>query len=111
MVDEREIEQGYANFHRILNRILRAKDVKRLKDHIASHPREAGKLSHILGLSNEMAEIEMHKTIITRSALNDIRDESVEWLKEKGIEPPKLFSTRMSKRRRKGRRWKQAKRK
>ncbi len=103
MVDEREIEQGYANFHRTLNRILRARDIRLLKKHIATHPREAGKLSHLLGLSDEMAEIEMHKTIITRSALKDIWNESRRWLKEHGIEPP---VHKIKKRRRKRSGWK-----
>ena len=71
-MDEREIEQGYANFHRGLNRILRKKDVKAFKAHLAAHPRQAGKLSQCLGLSDELAEIEMFKAISVRSPLKDI---------------------------------------
>lgn len=104
MVDEREIEQGYANFHRALNHILRRKDVRLLKKHIASNPREAGRLSHILGLSDEMAEVEMHRTILRRSALKDMWEASREWLKERGIEPP-IYQKKM-RRRKKGRAWK-----
>ncbi|MDY6970986.1 MAG: hypothetical protein SV775_01515 [Thermodesulfobacteriota bacterium] len=87
-VDEREIEQGYANFHRELNRILRAGDVKVFKTHIASHPRQAGKLSHCLGLNDELAKIEMYRAILVRSALKDLHKETLEWLKERNIEPP-----------------------
>ena len=83
-MDEREIEQGYANFHRRLNRILREKDVKSFKRHVAAHPRQAGKLSQYLGL----AEIEMYKTILVRSPLKDMHEEVRQWLRERGIEPP-----------------------
>ncbi len=44
-MDEREIEQGYADFHRKLNRVLRSRDVKTFKAHIASHPGQARRLS------------------------------------------------------------------
>jgi len=40
-MDELEIEQGYANFHRKLNHILRRKDVKSFKAHVAAHPMQA----------------------------------------------------------------------
>lgn len=63
-MDEREIEQGYANFHRKLNQVLRDTDVKTFKAHVAAHPGQAGKLSHCLGLSDELAEIEMYKAIL-----------------------------------------------
>ncbi len=84
-MDEREIEQGYANFHRRLNRILRKRDVKAFKAHVAAHPGQAGRLSHCLGLSDELAEIEMYKAILVRSALKDIHQEAISWLREKGI--------------------------
>lgn len=87
-MDEREIEQGYANFHRRLNRILREKDVKSFKRHVAAHPRQAGKLSQYLGLSDRLAEIEMYKTILVRSPLKDMHEEVRQWLRERGIEPP-----------------------
>jgi hypothetical protein len=86
-MDELEIEKGYANFHRKLNRVLRQKDVKAFKRHIASHPREAGKLTHCLMLNDELAEIEMYKLILMKSPLKDVREEAVEWLKGRGIEP------------------------
>ena len=81
-MDELEIEQGYANFHRRLNRILRRKDVKGFKAHVAAHPMQAGRLSHCLGLSDELAEIEMYKAILIRSALKDLHHEASEWLKK-----------------------------
>ncbi|MBW2063981.1 MAG: hypothetical protein JRJ03_03500 [Deltaproteobacteria bacterium] len=87
-MDEREFEQGYANFHRGLNRLLRLRDVKAFKAHVARHPAQAGKLSHCLGLSDELAEIEMYKAILVRSALKDLHHVAKAWLKEKGIEPP-----------------------
>ncbi|MBE9574836.1 MAG: hypothetical protein IMF20_06875 [Proteobacteria bacterium] len=40
-MDEVEIEKGYANFHRKLNRILRQKEVKAFKAHVAAHPMQA----------------------------------------------------------------------
>jgi hypothetical protein len=89
MVDELEIERGYAGFHRGLNRVLRKRDVKAFKAHIARHPMQAGKLSHCLGLSDALAEVEMYKAIMIRSALSDLHHEAAEWLKSKGIEPPK----------------------
>lgn len=88
-MDELEIEKGYANFHRKLNRILRQKDVKAFKAHVASHPMQAGRLSHCLGLSDELAEVEMYKAIVVRSALRDLYHEAMEWLKQRGIEPPR----------------------
>lgn len=87
-MDEREIEQGYANFYRKLNRVLRMKDVKGFKSHIARHPGQAGKLSHCLGLSDELAEVEMYKSIMIRAALKDLHHEAAEWLKERDIKPP-----------------------
>jgi len=62
-MDELEVEQGFASFHRSLNRILRLRDVKAFKAHVAAHPLQAGKLSHCLGLSDELAEVEMYKAI------------------------------------------------
>jgi len=87
-MDEVEIEKGYANFHRKLNRILRRKEVKAFKAHVAAHPMQAGTLSHCLGLSDELAEIEMYKAIVVRSALRDLHPEAVDWLKKKGIDFP-----------------------
>lgn len=89
-MDELEIEKGYANFHRKLNHILRHKDVKGFKAHVAAHPMQAGRLSHCLGLSDELAEIEMYKVILVRSALKDLHYEALEWLKKRGIEPPRI---------------------
>ncbi|MFH1624364.1 MAG: hypothetical protein ABID54_04310 [Pseudomonadota bacterium] len=88
-MDEREIEQGYANFHRKLNRILRKRDVRAFKAHVANHPRQAGRLSHCLGLNDELAEVEMYKVILIRSALKDLHEDAGRWLKERGIEPPR----------------------
>ena len=87
-MDEREIEYGYANFHRRLNHILRKSDVKGFKAHIARHPGQAGRLSHCLGLSDALAEVEMYKAILARSALERIHHEAIKWLKDHGIEPP-----------------------
>jgi hypothetical protein len=87
-MDERDIEQGYANFHRALNHILRQRDVKSFKMHVARHPAQAGRLSHCLGLSDELAEVEMYKAILVRSALKDIHPDALRWLKERGIEAP-----------------------
>ena len=88
-MDERDIEQGYANFHRRLNHILRQRDVKAFKAHVARHPAQAGRLSHCLGLSDELAEIEMYKAILARSALKDIHREALTWLSDRGIEAPR----------------------
>jgi len=71
-MDELEIERGYADFHRCLNSVLRKKDVKAFKARIARHPMQAGRLSHCLGLSDELAEVEMFKAILLRSALSDL---------------------------------------
>ena len=87
-MDEREIEQAYANFHRKLNRVLRQKDVKAFKAHVAGHPHQAGRLTHCLGLNDELAEIEMYKAIVVRSALKDLHQEAFEWFKARGIDPP-----------------------
>jgi hypothetical protein len=87
-MDEREFEQGYANFHRRLNQILRAREVKAFKSHVAANPGQAGRLSHCLGLSDELAEIEMYKAILVRAALKDLHQEAVEWLKDRGIDTP-----------------------
>ena len=85
-MDELEIEKGYANFHRKLNRILRQKEVKAFKAHVAAHPMQAGRLSHCLGLSDQLAEVEMYKAIVVRSALRDLHPEALDWLKERGID-------------------------
>jgi hypothetical protein len=100
-MDERELEQGYANFHRKLNQLLRQRDVKQFKAHIARHPGQAGKLSHCLGLSDEFAEIEMHKAILGRSALKDLHQEAQDWLEQRDIELPPISPTRRGQRRRK----------
>jgi hypothetical protein len=99
-MDELEIERGYADFHRGLNRILRKRDVKAFKAHIARHPMQAGRLSHCLGLSDELAEGEMYKAILNRSALHDLHQEAAEWLRRKGIEPPGPKTKRKGGRRR-----------
>ena len=88
MMDEREIEQGYADFHRKLNRVLRKRDVKAFKAQVAAHPRQAGRLSGCLGLSDELAEIEMYRAILLRSPLKDLHGEARDWLTARGITPP-----------------------
>jgi len=94
-MDELEIERGYANFHRRLNRILRRKDVKGFKAYVAAHPMQAGRLSHCLGLSDELAEVEMYRAILARSALKDLRQEALERLKKRGIEHPRPISKKI----------------
>jgi hypothetical protein len=101
-MDEREIEQGYAGFHRTLNRVLRQRDVKKFKRHVAKHPAQAGRLSHCLGLSDELAEVEMYKAILVRSALKDIHPDAQKWLKQRGIEAPKPAPMKKGRGRRKG---------
>ena len=98
-MDEREIETGYANFHRRLNRILRQRDVRQFKAHVAGHPAQAGRLSHCLGLSDELAEVEMFKAILVRSPLKDLHAEARTWLKERGIEPPSPSPAKRGRRR------------
>ncbi|OQX65540.1 MAG: hypothetical protein B5M55_03705 [Desulfococcus sp. 4484_242] len=88
-MDERQIEQGYARFHRDLNRVLREKNVKTFKAFIASHPMQAGRLSRCLGLSDELTEIEMLKAIVLRSALKDMHPQAISRLTELGITPPR----------------------
>ena len=98
-MDERDIEKGFASFHRGLNHVLRQKDVKKFKTHVARHPAQAGKLSHCLGLSDELAEVEMYKAILVRSALKDLHQEASVWLREKGIQPPAPRPGKMGRRR------------
>ena len=93
-MDELEIEKGYANFHRKLNGILRQKDVKSFKAYVASHPMQAGRLSHCLGLSDQLAEVEMYKAILIRSPLRDLHQEALRWLKNRGIDPPSARPTK-----------------
>jgi hypothetical protein len=76
-MDERELEQGYANFHRKLNRILRSRDVRAFKNHIAGNPSQADRLSHCFGLSDELTKVEMFKAILLRSALKDMHREAL----------------------------------
>ena len=99
-MDELEIEKGYATFHRKLNRILRQKDVKAFKAHIATHPMQAGRLSHCLGLNDELAEIEMYKAILVRFPLRDLHPEAIQWLKTRDIEPPRPRSKKRRRERR-----------
>ena len=87
-MDEREIEQGYADFHRKFNHVLRLRNVRAFKKHVAAHSRQAGKLSHCLGLSDELAEVEMYKAVLVRSAFKDMHTEVREWLKSRGVEIP-----------------------
>jgi len=101
-MDELEVEQGFASFHRSLNRILRLRDVKAFKAHVAAHPLQAGKLSHCLGLSDELAEVEMYKAIVIRTPLRDLHDEATRWLKNRGIEPPRPKEKKQGKGRKKG---------
>jgi hypothetical protein len=100
-MDEREVEQGYAGFHRALNHILRRRDVRKFKAHVAKHPAQAGRLSHCLGLSDELAEVEMYKAILVRSALRDIHPDAQKWLKERGLEAPKPSPLKKGRRRKK----------
>jgi len=100
-MDELEVELGYANFHRKLNRILRRKDGKGFKAHVAAHPMQAGRLSHCLGLSDELAEVEMYKAIAVRSALKDLHHEALAWLRKRGIEYPRARSKRVGRGQRK----------
>lgn len=100
-MDELEVERGFANFHRRLNRILRLRDVKAFKAHVATHPMQAGRLSHCLGLSDELAEVEMYKAIVIRAPLQDLHHEAIEWLKNRGIEPPRPRDKRRGKSRKK----------
>lgn len=90
-MDERDIEKGYAGFHRRLNHVLQLRDVKAFKAHVAAHPAQSGKLSHCLGLSDELAEVEMNKAILIRSALRDLHPVALEWLKGKGIAIPSMM--------------------
>ena len=101
-MDEREIEQGYANFHRRLNHILRKQDVKAFKAHVAAHPRQAGRLSHCLGLSDELAEVEMYKAIMVRSPLKELHPKARKWLEEHGAEVPKTQKKKRKARSKKG---------
>ncbi len=87
-MDERDIERGYAGFHRQLNHVLRERDVKKFKAYVARHPNQAGKLSHCLGLSDELAEAEMYKAVLIRPALKDLHPKALKWIKERGIKPP-----------------------
>jgi len=96
-MDELEIEKGYANFYRKVNYILRRKDVKSFKAHVAANPMQAGRLSHCLGLSDELAEGEMYKAIMARSALKYLHREALEWLKKRGIEHPGTRSKKIRK--------------
>jgi len=89
---ELEIEQGYAGFQRKLNHILRRKDVKSFEAHVAAHPMQARRLSHCPGLTDELVEVEIYRAILVRSALKDLHHEALEWLKDRGIDPPKARS-------------------
>jgi len=99
-MDELEVEQGYANFHRKLNHILRRRDVKGFKAHVAAHPMQAGRLSHCLGLGDELAEVEMYKAIVVRSALQDLHHEALEWIEKRGIDQPRSRSKKRGRSRR-----------
>jgi len=52
--------------------MLRGKDVKAFKSFVASHPMGAGRLFCCLGLSDELAEMEMQKAILIRSTLREM---------------------------------------
>ena len=97
-MDERDIEQGYARFNRKLNGILRTRDVKAFKAHVAAHPAQAGRLSLCLGLNDNLAEIEMYKAILIRAPLKDLHGEARQWLMDRDIEPP---ARKISRRRKK----------
>ncbi len=85
MVDFIEVERGYRKFYRELIRVLRAKDVEAFTRHIAQHPREAGRFSHVLGLSRELAEIEMYKAILRFQNLRDLHRDALDYLNTKGL--------------------------
>lgn len=88
-MDERAVEKGYADFNRKLTSILHKKDVGKLKEHLSKYPRYLGKLSHFFGLSDKLIEVEMHKLIVQRKGLEDIKQDSVVWLKERGYSVPR----------------------
>jgi len=102
-MDDRDIERGYAGFHRELNRVLRNKDARAFKAHVAAHPLQAGRMSHCLGLSDEMAEEEMYRTILLRSPLKDLHKEAAAWLRERGLSLPVPRRARRQTRRSPGR--------
>jgi len=81
-----EIEKGYSSFYKGLIRILRKKDLTALIKHISKHPREAGRFSHLLGLSPELAEIEMFKAILRFKNLKELHYEALEYLRQRGIQ-------------------------
>jgi hypothetical protein len=56
-------------------------------------------LSLCLGLSDELAEIEMYKAIVVRSPLKDLHSDARNWLKERGVEAPTLKKKKRSKKR------------
>jgi len=58
-------------------------------------------LSHCLGLSDELAEVEMYKAILVRSALRDIHPDAQKWLKQRGLEVPKPAPMKKGRRRKK----------
>jgi hypothetical protein len=78
---------------------LRKRDVKMFKAHVAANPGQAGRLSQCLGLSDDLAEIELYKAISVRAGLKDLHPEARAWLRARGIEPPVL---RVSRGKRKG---------
>jgi hypothetical protein len=88
-MDEREIEQGYANFYKNLIRVLRERDVRKFKEYLAKYPMFAGKLSRCFGLNDYLIEVEMYKAILLRPQLKDLHHEAIRWLREHNIEPPK----------------------
>lgn len=71
-MDERQLEQGCAHLRRGLDRVLRFRYVTLFKLHVAAHPGQAGRLSHCVGLSDELAAVEMYRVIPLRSALEDL---------------------------------------
>jgi hypothetical protein len=98
-MDDCEIEQGYTSFLRRLNRILRTGDVSAYRLHVARHPAQVGRLSHCLGLNDELAEIEMSEAVFIRSASKDLHAEARDWLVDRGVELPARKVTRRRKKR------------
>jgi hypothetical protein len=60
---------------------------------------QAGKLSRRLGLSDELAEIEMAMAILIRSALKHVHPWALKWLNERGIETSRPAAGKSKKRR------------
>ncbi|MDO8588334.1 MAG: hypothetical protein Q7T82_15000 [Armatimonadota bacterium] len=85
--NRREADESYVH---AMGRVLRNRDVEALRRFLARSAQERddpGEAAEIEGIPQADLESRMHKMIMARMDLQDLHDESRQWLIEHGFKP------------------------